>query len=183
MAPVREEVVQGGNIQAIVARAAMQYGALRHRRDTNTGNCKCAGGSADISCVGCDPKPVYRKYRRVAASDGRDGIPGLSIQTHLSPGLPGQAGTGIIIVRMGDGTRQTYSSKYNLELVGFDVEDGNGDGIFEPGDFLYVRRIRVRNSGQSSVIGYYYIGLLTSNRRNAFTYLSHPNHFEQLDLV
>ena len=50
---------------------------------------------------------------------------------------------------MHDGTQLNYNSKFRLELVDFDVEDGNGDGIFEPGDFLYVTRIRVRNSGKS----------------------------------
>ena len=149
---IREQIVQGGNIQALIARAAMQYGAMRHQRDTNTANCKCAGGGRDISCVGCDPIPVYQTYKRVAASDGRDGRPGSSVQTHLSNGLPGQAGTGAFIVRMPNNTRQIYNSKYDLELVGFDVEDGDGDGIFEPGDFLYVRRIRVRNNGQHTEI-------------------------------
>ena len=44
-----------------------------------------------------------------------------------------------------------YNSKYNLELVDFDVEDQNGDGIFKPGEYAFVRRIRVRNNGQDSL--------------------------------
>lgn len=63
-------------------------------------------------------------------------------------GWPGQPGAAVIVVRMQDGGQQTYDSKYNLELIDFDVEDENGDGIFEPGEHAYIRRIRVRNSGQ-----------------------------------
>jgi hypothetical protein len=32
--------------------------------------------------------------------------------------------------------------------VGFDLEDENVDGIFEPGEHLFVRRIRVKNFGK-----------------------------------
>ncbi|KAI0454191.1 hypothetical protein F5B21DRAFT_244100 [Xylaria acuta] len=46
-----------------------------------------------------------------------------------------------------DGSRREYSSLYSLALTDFDVEDENGDGIFEPGEHLFVRRITVRNSG------------------------------------
>jgi hypothetical protein len=63
--------------------------------------------------------------------------------------VAGEEGTATIVVRMRDGMQRQYTSKYDLELVDFDIEDENGDGIFEPGEHIYVRRIRVRNNGQS----------------------------------
>jgi len=59
--------------------------------------------------------------------------------------------TGTIVVNMRDNTQRTYGSKFNLELVDFEVEDGNGDGVLEPGEFAYIKRIRVRNSGEFAV--------------------------------
>ncbi|KAF2680439.1 hypothetical protein K458DRAFT_91399 [Lentithecium fluviatile CBS 122367] len=46
-----------------------------------------------------------------------------------------------------DGSTQQYSSPWSLELVDFEVEDENGDGVFEPGEHLFIRRIKVRNVG------------------------------------
>ena len=143
---ITQQAVQGGNLQAMIARVALQYGASRQQRHT-AGNCKCAGGPQDVSCVGCEPIPIHKKFKRAQALDGRDGRPGASITASLSAGWPGRTGTISIIVRMRDGGWQEYHAKYNLELVDFDVEDENGDGIFEPGEHAFVRRIRVRNSG------------------------------------
>ena len=148
---IRQQLVQGGNLQTLIARAAAQYGTLRHQANFGAGNCKCAGGREDVSCVGCNPVPIYQTYQRAAALDGRDGRPGRGTTTSLSRGWAGTAGTGEIVVTLRDGTQQKYNSKYNLELVDFDVEDENGDGIFEPGEYAFVRRIRVRNSGQHSM--------------------------------
>ncbi|TKA83691.1 hypothetical protein B0A55_00261 [Friedmanniomyces simplex] len=36
---------------------------------------------------------------------------------------------------------------WKLRLVSFDIEDENGDGIFEPGEHVIVRRIRISNIG------------------------------------
>lgn len=101
-----------------------------------------------MSCVGCEPIPIHTRFKRARALDGRDGRPGAIVTNPLMCGWPGQPGAAVIVVRMQDGGQQTYDSKYNLELIDFDVEDENGDGIFEPGEHAYIRRIRVRNSGQ-----------------------------------
>ena len=149
VAPLSRQMVQGGNLQTMIAQAALQWGALRQpRQSLNTGRCKCSGGPANVSCVGCEPIPIRTKFQRVAALDGRDGRPGTSITTPLFAGAAGEEGTATIVVRMRDGRQQQYTSKYNLELVDFDIEDENGDGIFEPGEYIYIRRIRVRNNGQ-----------------------------------
>ena len=163
------QIVQGPNLQAVIAqgkdieppvphvlhllihaiKAALRWGALRQQRQhLNTARCKCAGAPADVSCVGCNPVPIHTRFERVAGLDGRDGRPGTSRTTPLFAGAAGQAGTATIVVRMRDGRALEYTSKYNLELIDFDIEDENGDGIFEPGEYIYVRRIRVRNNGR-----------------------------------
>ena len=148
-APLSRQIVQGQNLQAVITQAALRWGALRQQRQQlNTARCKCAGASADVSCVGCNPVPITTKFERTQALDGRDGRPGASVTTPLFAGATGQEGTAIILVRMPDGRQQEYTSIYRLELIDFDIEDENGDGIFEPGEYIYVRRIRVRNNGQ-----------------------------------
>ena len=144
------QMVQGPNLQAVIAQAAVRWGAFRaqQREHLNTARCKCAGAPADVSCVGCNPVPIHTKFERVPALDGRDGRPGASRTTPLFAGAAGQEGSATIVVRMRDGNTQEYTSKYSLELIDFDIEDENGDGIFEPGEYVYVRRIRVRNNGQ-----------------------------------
>ena len=86
-------------------------------------------------------------FQRVPGLDGRDGRPGATRTTPLFAGAAGQEGTATIVVRMRDGRQQEYTSKYSLELLDFDSDDENGDGIFEPGESIYIRRIRVRNNG------------------------------------
>ena len=54
---------------------------------------------------------------------------------------------------MHDGSQSNFNARFSLEMVGFDVEDENGDGIYEPGEFVYIRRIRVRNSGELASYG------------------------------
>ena len=147
MANLRAQAVEGGNLQAMIARVAQQYGASRHRQ-IDAGNCRCANGHGN--CVGCGATNVYKDFQRVRALDGQDGQPGASIADPLFPGTDGHDGVATIHVRHADGTRHEYTSRYELELVDFDVEDENGDGIFEPGEHLFIRRIRVRNTGMSS---------------------------------
>lgn len=174
MANLRAQAVDGGNLQAIIARVAQQYGASRHRQ-IDPGNCRCANGLGN--CVGCGATSVHKEFQRVRALNGQDGQPGASIADPLFPGTDGHDGVASIHVRHADGTRHEYTSRYELELVDFDVEDENGDGIFEPGEHLFIRRIRVRNTGMSSVIekGPPSVRLtITSYRRHAFADLSYP---------
>ena len=142
-----QNVIPGGNLQTMIGQVAARYGAMRHQRQ-NPGACKCAGGGPDMACRGCDAVPIHSTFKRAAALDGREGRSGRTLTTPISSGLWGAPGTATIIVRMRNGERQQYSSKYKLELVDFDIEDENGDGIFEPGEHIYIRRIRVRNSGE-----------------------------------
>ena len=143
------QTVSGSNMAAMMAEVAARYNAVRHQR-IDPGACKCHGGEGN--CTGCDSTPVVKKFKRVAGQKGLDGTPGAVITTPTLNGETGPGGTVTIIVRKDDGTERQFSSVYNLELVDFDVEDENGDGIFEPGEHLYIRRIRVRNSGQLTTV-------------------------------
>ncbi len=147
MAPIRAQAVHGGNLQAMIVQVAERYGAMRHQR-ADPGSCRCAGGQG--SCIGCTSTPIHKNFSRKQGRDGRDGQPGAPITDLLFEGMPGQEGNFTIVVRSGDGQEQEYTSPYNLELVDFDIEDENGDGIFEPGEHIIIRRIRIRNTGECS---------------------------------
>lgn len=142
MSGMTAQLAAGSSLQTAVARVA-QFRANTHR-DT-TGLCSCSGGNGH--CHGCDVLPVFSQRIRLPGPDGVDGQDGASLETPLSPGSDGRPGEGSIVVQSRNGQEQTYRSRYNLELVGFDVEDENEDGIFEPGEHLFVRRIQIRNSG------------------------------------
>ena len=90
---------------------------------------------------------MYKDFARQKGPNGRDGQPGTLSQIPLVPGVPGHHGGVSIVVRSRDRTEIEYHSKFNLELLEFEVEDENSDGIFEPGEHVIVRRIRIRNSG------------------------------------
>jgi hypothetical protein len=129
--------------------------------------------------VGCGATNVYKDFQRLRALDGQDGQPGASVADPLFPGSDGHHGVATIHVRQPDGTRQEYTSQYELELVDFDVEDENGDGIFEPGEHLLILRIRVRNTGMSSANGKDPPSVrltVISYRRHAFPNLSYPGY-------
>ena len=145
MAPVRAQAVRGGNLQAMIAQVAARCGALTHQNVNKIGDCHCSGGRGN--CVGCESEPIIKKFERVKAIDGRDGRPGAVISNRLVEGTPGKGGNFTIVVRSRDGGEQEYPSRYNLELVDFDIEDENGDGVFEPGEHIMVKRIRIRNTG------------------------------------
>ncbi len=79
-----------------------------------------------------------------------DGQSGEKAVDPLFCGRDGRPGEGLIIVKpkTAAGIEKQYRSIYQLELVDFDLEDENEDGIFEPGEHLFIRRICVKNSGK-----------------------------------
>ena len=147
LAHSRTQAVSGGNLQAMIALVAERYGAMRHPVVSST-SCQCRGGIG--TCIGCGTTPIIRDFARQRGLDGRNGLPGSTMMTPLLPGGTGQDGSVTIIVRSQDGTQNQYSSIFNFELLDFEVEDGNADGIFEPGDYAIIKRIRVRNSGKNA---------------------------------
>lgn len=79
--------------------------------------------------------------------DGPRGRNGNPVEDMLLRGAAGPDGRAQVIVRYANGDRPRYDRCYDLELVDFDLEDENGDGIFEPGERVIVRRITVKNAG------------------------------------
>ncbi|KAI9711435.1 MAG: hypothetical protein M1812_007180 [Candelaria pacifica] len=144
VAPMRAQAVEGGNLQASIAAAARWYGTRMHERK-DPGSCRCMGGIGN--CFGCESVPIHNDFQRIPGNDGRDGKPGQSIDVPVLPGLDGHSGNATFYVRHHDGSQQQYTTRYQLELVDFAVEEENGDGIFEPGEHLFIRRIRIRNAG------------------------------------
>ncbi|GAW12934.1 hypothetical protein ANO14919_023070 [Xylariales sp. No.14919] len=133
-----------GNNTALVTQAATRLQELRSP-DANAGACRCHGGQGH--CTGCDSHPLTQTYKRVPGLDGLDGRSGTPITSVLQNGVGGLQGNLTIVVQKPDGSRQEYTSLYSLALTDFDVEDENGDGIFEPGEHLFIRRITIQNSG------------------------------------
>jgi hypothetical protein len=139
------EAIQGGNLQAMIAQVAARYGARQHQY-VDPGACGCAPGGRG-NCIGCVSQSIVKEFRRAGGLRGLDGQPGSQITTALVHGAPGTSGSVTFHVRRANGTIQEYTSSYRLELVDFDIEDENQDGIFEPGEHIFIRRIRVRNTG------------------------------------
>ncbi|RYC54649.1 hypothetical protein CHU98_g11559 [Xylaria longipes] len=138
------QVMTGSNTAQLMAQAATRLQELPSPQ-VSSGACKCHGGQEH--CTGCDSRPLIQTHKQVEGLDGLNGHPGTPGTSVLHNGVGGLQGNVTIVVQKSDGSRQEYSSLYSLALTDFDVEDENGDGIFEPGEHLFVRRITVRNSG------------------------------------
>lgn len=100
---------------------------------------------------GCEPVPTYTTRHKPGASDGKDGASGRTPVTSLSPGQDGLDGTAGILVRNDDGSVSTYDSKFEFQLLGFDVVDQNDDGVFEPRECAIIKNIRIKNSGMTAL--------------------------------
>jgi len=144
VAQTRAVSVSGSNLQNVIAQLALSYHARRQPM-VDEGACKCGGGTGN--CGGCGMKPVIKPFQRAPGLGGRDGETGLSITEPLAAGVDGEHGTVTIVVHHGGDSVQRYHLPWLLELVDFEVEDENGDGVFEPGEHLFIRRIKVRNIG------------------------------------
>jgi len=113
-----------------VARASQLY----HRSGGNEGGGACLCKNGQGPCPGCEVIPIYRTFSRRSGQPGQPGRDGLQIEEVLLKGAPGGNGRGQVVFRHRDSNdRQRYESVFDIRLVDFDVEDENGDGIFEPG--------------------------------------------------
>jgi hypothetical protein len=142
---IGSQVAAGSSLQNAVVRLA-QYRA-NTPRDT-AGLCECSGGNGH--CTGCAALPVYQIKERVPGQEGAEGRRGDVPTNPLFSGTDGRPGEANIIVTSKTGKKRSYRSRFQLELVDFDVEDENEDGIFEPGEHIFIRRIRVKNTGKSA---------------------------------
>ena len=80
-----------------------------------------------------------------AGPSGKTGAPSTAAPVDGSDGPNGEIQ--IYIEKPGAATAGPYSSAYNLEVVEFEIVDSNEDSIFEFGEEVTLRNIRVRNSG------------------------------------
>jgi len=83
-----------------------------------------------------------------AGLDGASGQPGIHGRSILENGKNGPNGSVQIFIDQNGNITGPFASPFQLELVDFDVTDGNDDGIFEFGEDIILHNIRVRNSGQ-----------------------------------
>ncbi|CAO2648302.1 Nn.00g075690.m01.CDS01 [Neocucurbitaria sp. VM-36] len=160
----------GNNLQRAIVQARRAYHAVERPR-ADPGACKCGGGTGN--CTGCDMKPIRKNLKRAPGLDGRDGETGNNVPTPLLKGSKGNEGTVTIAVQHEDGPTQRYTSVWSLELVDFDLEDENADGIFEPGEYLNIRRVRVRNVG----------GMPSPSCQIPVTLADHSDIFEEVTFV
>jgi len=99
----------------------------------------------------CQQVPTYTTRRKPGASDGERGSSGLAPTAVLTPGRDGLDGTAAIIIRSDDGSVSTYDSKFEFQLLDFEVVDQNNDNIFEPGECAIIKNIRIKNSGTTAL--------------------------------
>jgi len=147
---VMEDTGRDSILSNTVATVSSAANRVNRRPNIGMGACRCKGGSTH--CPGCEEKPVYRTFSRPSGRDGTAGARGAKRREPLFEGSPGADGSVEITVRHSNGHRSKYSSVFKLQLARFDIEDGNADGIFEPGEDIYIRRIQVRNNGQCSAV-------------------------------
>lgn len=61
----------------------------------------------------------------------------------------------------------TYDSKFEFQLLDFDVVDENDDGVFEPGECVIIKNIRIKNSGMTALKLIRILSINSWSRRNA----------------
>ncbi|KAH8691721.1 hypothetical protein GQ44DRAFT_780265 [Phaeosphaeriaceae sp. PMI808] len=128
----------------------------------------CGGGSGN--CVGCNVKPILCPSNRAPGLDGKDGGTAVNLTNLLLNGLDGVVGIVTIVVQHDQHTTRRYTSPWSLELVSFEVEDSNADGIFEPEEYLHIWRVTVRNIG----------GMPSPTCRTPVRLADHSDHFEEV---
>jgi len=91
----------------------------------------------------------YTCQRNPGGREGSSGRPGRRSNASLLAGRNGSRGSVKIFVKRSG--RETpdgpYPSSYRFEVIGFNIVDGNDDGVLEFGDEVSLENILVRNSG------------------------------------
>jgi hypothetical protein len=109
------------------------------------------GGRGGNGCTWTERYGDRTYYRqRAPGAPGAQGVQGAQPSSYLMGGRGGKEGSIQIRVLNNDLTEGTYGGTYELEVVSFDVLDENDDGINEPGEYLLVRNIKVKNKGRRS---------------------------------
>ncbi|QDS69789.1 hypothetical protein FKW77_010379 [Venturia effusa] len=118
------------------------------RRNQSSALTQCSGGG---HAAGCGRYPVYQSFSKPGAHSGQRGPSGHTPRSVLHSGLDGVSGRACYLVSDGHGRETSYTSKFEFELVDFEVVDENDDGIFEPGECVIVQNIRVKNIDDESL--------------------------------
>lgn len=84
---------------------------------------------------------------------GAGGQAGFVSRAQLEAGKDGLDGSVHIFVQNQDGQLVgPFASGYKLEVVDFDILDGNDDGVLEFGEEITLTNIRIRNAGNSFLL-------------------------------
>ncbi len=86
-------------------------------------------------------------HRNSGGSDGPPGRAGDSPTTRLRSGSAGASGEFCIEVRDDSGAVAQYPSCFDLRLVSYVHRNENDDGVYEPGERVFVGKIEVENVG------------------------------------
>jgi hypothetical protein len=137
------QVLMGSLVQEVLAavearrilRNSRSCRMLIIRRQTT----RTEGGSKEVT------------HHNVGGAAGPSGKAGAPSRALLVDGENGADGDVHIFVQKPDGQLAgPFASAYRLEVVEFDIVDGNEDGILEFGEEVVLRNIRVCNSGFTS---------------------------------
>jgi hypothetical protein len=135
-------------IQQALASANGGSMALTTRNQSTALTQYSGGGHA----AGCGDRPVYQTFSKPGASNGQRGPSGHTPRSALRSGNDGALGSAYYLVSDENGHQTRYTSKFEFELVDFEVIDENDDGIFEPGECVIVRNVCIKNTGASDSI-------------------------------
>lgn len=150
----RPQIVHGQNMALLISSIASKHPGFSRQANAPMGTCKCAGGAGH--CMSCKRTELNTQMVRPRGENGPPGERGsFAPPITLLSGMNGHSGVGHVKALHGDGTEDTYTSRYRLELVSFEIQDENHDGIFEPGECIVIQRIRIKNSGASQLNLYF----------------------------
>ncbi|RYZ67613.1 MAG: hypothetical protein EOP09_10740, partial [Proteobacteria bacterium] len=83
-------------------------------------------------------------------SSGYSGNSGSRASRTLYHGDAGQAGEVIFRVMNGDQVIESANERFKVEVLGFDITTDHPDGFLEPGEKVYIKNLRVKNTGKLS---------------------------------
>ncbi len=88
-----------------------------------------------------------KHHRNSGGEGGASGRRGDSPTLRLRSGDPGKAGQFLIEVRDASGGVAKYPSCFDLRLVAYAHRNENDDGVYEPGERIFVGKIAIENVG------------------------------------
>lgn len=120
----------------------------------------CSGGDCKMVSNGngsyrqeCTPRVCQDTYTtdyhsNSGGSKGSNGPSGRAANANVSQGSAGQLGKVVFQVTQPNGQILTYSDRYDLALRSYTFRPKQNNGVFEPGDTVYVENLVVQNTGK-----------------------------------